>query len=223
MTGAASGREPVRAVIFDLDGVIVSTDDLHSQAWRELADDLGIPFPRELADSLRGISRMDSLDRLLGPRRDEFSAGQRAAFAARKDARYRELLSRLSPADIAPGALRLLSELRAAGVPVAIASSSRNALTILGRIGLADAFDAVTDGTRIAHSKPDPEVFLLAAAGLSVRPSGCLVVEDADAGVEGAHAAGMRVMGVGPASSRLDIDLRAPDLSSVHATDLLSA
>ena len=106
---------------------------------------------------------------------------------------------------------------------MAIGSSSRNALTILERIGLVDAFDAIADGTQITHSKPDPEVFLLAAADLGVLPVACLVVEDADAGVEAARAAGMRVMGMGPAAVRLDVDLRAPDLSAVHADDLLSA
>jgi len=215
-----STRAPVRAVIFDLDGVIVSTDELHYRAWKEIADALGIPFDRDRNVRLRGVSRMDSLELLLGDRAGSRTAEDKAALATRKNARYRELLGELSPGDVLPGVAAVLAELRARHVLLAVGSSSRNTEAILERVGLTEAFDAVADGTRISRSKPDPEVFLLAAADLGVEPSECLVVEDADAGVTAARAAGMRVVGVGAASANAGADDRlasAADLLTLEA------
>ena len=215
-----STRAPVRAVIFDLDGVIVSTDELHYRAWKEIADALGIPFDRDRNVRLRGVSRMDSLELLLGDRAGSRTAEDKAALATRKNARYRELLGELSPGDVLPGVAAVLVELRARHVLLAVGSSSRNTEAILERVGLTEAFDAVADGTRISRSKPDPEVFLLAAADLGVEPSECLVVEDADAGVTAARAAGMRVVGVGAASANAGADDRlasAADLLTLEA------
>ena len=214
-------RAALRAVIFDLDGVLVSTDELHYQAWKRLADEEGIPFDREINQRLRGVSRMASLEIMLERAPRHYTAAQKQALAERKNATYRALLERLTPADILPGALALLHALRQQGVRLAVASSSKNCRFILQRIGLEDFFDAVVDGNDITRSKPDPEVFLLAAQRLGVRPEHCLVVEDAVAGVEAAHAGGMRAMGVGHAASEPRADLRAESLAQVTAEDIL--
>lgn len=214
---------PVRAVIFDLDGVIVSTDEFHYLAWKELADSEGIGFDREINHRLRGVSRMASLDIILERAGKPYTLAQREAMAERKNARYRELLNRLTSRNILPGVLVLLARLRERGVKVAIASSSRNTPRILERTGLAQAFDAVADGSDITRSKPDPEVFLLAARRLGVPPRRCLVVEDAAAGVEGAHAGGMRCLAVGSAAGHALADLSAPDLRSIEVDRLLAS
>lgn len=213
----------IQAVIFDLDGVIVSTDELHYRAWRSLADGLGIPFGREENERLRGVSRMESLEIVLekwdgAP----FTAGEKRAMAEAKNSVYRESLANLTGADILPGVLALLDGLGRRGIPIAIGSSSRNAAAILSALGLADRFNAVADGTHISRSKPDPEVFLLAARLLGAEASRCLVVEDAEAGVEAAVRAGMPVLAVGSARNHPMVTMGSRDLASISIEDLLS-
>lgn len=157
-----------KGVIFDLDGVICSTDELHYLAWKEIADRCQIPFDREMNDQLRGVSRMESLERILSHGRGEWTQEQKRRLAEEKNARYRELLGTLSEKDILPGVPETLQALRARGLALAIGSSSKNAVVILERLGLSGWFDAVADGTQIKRSKPDPEVFLLAANKLGL-------------------------------------------------------
>lgn len=213
---------PIIAVIFDLDGVIVCTDEYHYLAWRRLADDEGIPFDRQTNERLRGVSRMRSLDILLEAADRTYTDQQKAAMADRKNACYVAMIQALTPSDVLPGALTIIDELKARGVAVAVASSSRNAGTILDRIGLPDAFDAVVDGNGISRSKPDPQVFLLAAERLGVCPANCLVVEDAHAGVDAGLAAGMRVLAVGSAAAHPGAALRMADLSKATVDQLLN-
>lgn len=212
---------PLLAVLFDLDGVIVSTDQLHFRAWKRLANEEGIPFNQHDNERLRGVSRMESLEILLEKAATPYSDAQKEAMAERKNNFYRESLKSLSPADILPGVLDVLKHLRHRGIRVAIGSSSKNAGPILQAIGLENAFDVVVDGTHIYRSKPDPEVFLLAAKRLDVAPANCLVVEDADAGIEAALAAGMPVLAVGSAASHPKATFRAPDLASTEIAGLL--
>jgi beta-phosphoglucomutase len=207
----------LRAVIFDLDGVIVSTDECHYQGWRRLAEEEGIPFTREDNHRQRGVSRMESLEVLLEKAPRSYSGAEKQEMAARKNGYYCALLGSLSAADILPGVRAVMDRLRARGIRVAIGSSSRNAGLILERIGLAGAFDAVADGNDITRSKPDPEVFLVAARKLAVPPAACLVVEDAEAGVDAARAAGMRCLAVGAAQNAPGADYRAPDLKAFSA------
>ncbi len=211
----------IQAVIFDLDGVIVSTDEFHFLAWQQLAQEKGIPFSREDNEKLKGVSRMESLEIILqrGPR--TFSDQAKEQMAERKNSFYRDMLKKLTPADVLPGVLQFLQDLRARKIRAAIGSSSKNAVPILKAIGLADAFEAVADGTQIKKSKPHPEVFLLAASLLSVPPQRCLVVEDAEAGVEAGLAAGMRVLAVGSASSLPKATFRAKDLSHISSDQVL--
>ncbi len=189
----------IKAVIFDLDGVIVSTDEFHYQAWKKMSDEEGIPFNHTINNRLRGVSRMESLNIILERAEREYTAEEKQALAERKNEYYKQSLVQLTPDDLLPGAKRAIDELKQRKVKIAIGSSSKNTPTILKQIGLADAFDAVADGNDITHSKPDPEVFLLAASKLGIPPEECLVVEDAEAGVQAAIAGGMNVAAVGDA------------------------
>jgi len=213
----------IRGVIFDLDGVLVTTDELHYRAWKELADAEGIQFDRRINDRLRGVSRMESLGILLERSPRTYSEAEKAALAERKNARYRELLQSLTPADVLPGARETLAGLHTRGVRTAVASSSRNAAAILERTGLAGAFDAAVDGNDIRHSKPHPEVFLLAARRLGLPPAECLVVEDAMAGIVAGRRAGMAVFGIGTPETLPGVRNLATDLAHVTVDELLRA
>lgn len=189
------------AVIFDLDGVICFTDHYHFLAWKALADSLNIPFDETKNDRLRGVSRMASLEIVLeeysGP---ELSEEEKVALATRKNDLYRTYLQSMTTADLADEVRDTLSTLRKKGLKLAIGSSSKNTPLILERIGLAGYFDAVSDGNNITRSKPDPEVFLTAAEMLGLAPEQCLVVEDAEAGVQAAISGGFHSAGLGPAA-----------------------
>ena len=186
-------------VIFDLDGVICSTDEYHYMAWKALADRLGIPFDRDRNNLLRGVSRMSSLEIILAQADKTYSDAEKTALANEKNELYRSLLSNMSPSDLPEDVLKTLQYLQAQGLKLAIGSSSRNTPFILERLGLEDFFDAVSDGNCISHSKPHPEVFLKAASMLSLEPCNCLVVEDAHAGVEAAVAGGFDCAAIGDA------------------------
>lgn len=188
-----------QAIIFDLDGVLCSTDEYHYRAWKALADRLGIPFDRARNSLLRGVSRMDSLEIILEKSPVRYSPAEKTAFAEEKNTLYRQLLSRMSPADLAPDTAGALERLRSAGLRLAVGSSSKNTAFILSRLGLGDFFNAVADGNCITRSKPDPEVFLRAADMLGLAPAVCLVVEDAHAGVEAARRGGFDCAAMGDA------------------------
>ena len=192
----------MKAIIFDLDGVIISTDEQHYQGWRALADRLEIHFDREVNNRFRGVSRMACMDIIEEISGRTFTQEEKVAHATWKNDYYRSLLGEMSSADLSAEVKSTLDALRAKGLKLAIGSSSKNAKFILERIGLADYFDAISDGTNIARSKPDPEVFLKAAEFLGLEPADCLVVEDAVAGVEAAHAGGMKAAAVGDAASK---------------------
>ncbi len=188
-----------KGIIFDLDGVICSTDEYHYQAWKALAVRLGIPFDRKRNNLLRGVSRMASLEIILEQSSHAYTAEEKAAFAEEKNVLYRQLLARMSPADLSDNVKDTLRALRKIDLKLAIGSSSKNTPFILERIGLGDFFDAVADGNCITHSKPHPEVFLKAAEMLGCAPRDCLVVEDAHAGVEAAVAGGFDCAAIGDA------------------------
>lgn len=192
----------LRGIIFDLDGVIVSTDEQHYLGWQALADRLGIPFSREVNSRFRGVSRMACMNILEELGGKHYTDSEKIAYADWKNEYYRELLDQMSSADLSQEVRSTLDALRARGLKLAVGSSSKNAKFILQRIGLSDYFDAVSDGTNISRSKPDPEVFLKAAEYLGLTPSDCLVVEDAVSGVEAAHAGGMKAATVGDAAGR---------------------
>lgn len=211
----------VRAVIFDLDGVLVTTDDCHFQAWKQMAEENGIPFSRQDNERLRGVSRMASLDIVLEKAKRHYSEAEKLALAMRKNDLYVDLISALTQDAVLPGAIETVRALKQDKMKVAIGSSSKNTRTILKRLDMADLFDAVADGNQISNSKPDPEVFLLAASKLAILPEYCIVVEDADAGVEAALRGGMRVLGVGSASRNPSATWRAQTLDDIDLAALV--
>ena len=179
-----------KGIIFDLDGVICSTDEYHYLAWKALADRLNIPFDRERNNLLRGVSRAASLNIILEKSDQTYTDEEKAALAEEKNTLYRELLGNMSTADLSDDVKITLEALRKTDLKLAIGSSSKNTPFILEQIGLRNFFDAIADGNCITHSKPSPEVFLKAAEMISLPPQNCLVVEDARAGVEAAIAGG---------------------------------
>lgn len=189
------------AVIFDLDGVICSTDEYHYLAWKKMADSMNIYFDRTINNRLRGVSRMESLEIILeryeGP---ALSEERKVELATLKNDIYRESLKQMSTADLTDEVRDTLHALRARGLKLAIGSSSKNTPFILGQLGLGDFFDAISDGNNIQRSKPDPEVFLKAAEFLGMTPAQCLVVEDAVSGAQAGKAGGFQVACVGDAS-----------------------
>ena len=188
-------------VIFDLDGVICFTDHYHYLAWKALADSLGIDFDEKKNDRLRGVSRMESLEIVLeGYKGPALSQEEKVALAEKKNSLYRQSLQTMTPKDLPDEVRDTLNALRARGLKLAIGSSSKNTPLILERIGLAGFFDAVSDGNNIQRSKPDPQVFTMAAEMLGLQPDKCLVVEDALAGLQAAAAGGFDSAGLGPAA-----------------------
>lgn len=189
----------MKGIIFDLDGVIVHTDNFHYLAWKSIADQLGIHFDQQINNRLRGVSRMQSLDIILEQSSVEFSPQQKVELAERKNNIYKQLLQDLTPSDVSPNVVSTLRQLKQ-HYQLAIGSSSKNAKSILNYVGLIDMFDAISDGTNIVNTKPDPEVFLKAAQYLCLLPHQCVVVEDAVAGITAGKNANMITIAVGDAS-----------------------
>jgi beta-phosphoglucomutase len=195
----------MKAVIFDLDGVICFTDKYHYRAWKKLADKEGIYFDETINNRLRGVSRMASLDIILEKANKAYSQEEKEQMAQEKNDTYVKLLENMSPADLSDEVKETLDELRNRGYKLAIGSSSKNTKRILKQIGLGDYFDAISDGTNITNSKPDPEVFLKAAEMISEKPEDCLVVEDALAGIEAAYRGGFKSAGIGEAATHAHV------------------
>jgi beta-phosphoglucomutase len=210
-----------KGVIFDLDGVIVTTDEYHYQAWRQIADEIGVPFDRKANERLRGVSRMDCMEIVLEKMPGRYSSAEKEALAEKKNATYRAMLSQLSPDNCFEGAKQLLYDLKKIGVKIAIGSSSRNAPLILQKIGLSELFDVIADGNQITKSKPNPEVFLLAARRMGFLPEDCVVIADADAGIDAALAAGCKAVGVGFASNNPNAHLRVRSIKDITVKQLI--
>lgn len=208
----------VEGVIFDLDGVLTDTAEFHYLGWQRLADEEGILFDREINEGLRGVSRRDSLLRLLNGREEPEERLQ--AMMTRKNQYYVELIRSITPANLLPGVAELLKELRAAGIKIGLGSASKNAQDVIERLGIASYMDAIADGNSVSHSKPAPDVFLHAAAQLGIKPAHCVVVEDAASGIEAAMRAGMWSVGLGPVERVGQADLVLANLSNVHWADV---
>jgi len=212
----AAARLPrrLKAVIFDLDGVIADTAVVHHAAWHQLAQELGLPFDDATGERMKGVDRLGSLDILLERADRAYAEHERLALADRKNGYYREQIERFGPDQLLPGARDAITAARAAGLKVGLASASRNAPLLLERLGIADLFDHVVDAAHIARSKPDPEIFLAAARGLGVEPHECLGVEDAAAGVDSILAAGMAAVAVGDSPALAHADARIPNVAA---------
>ncbi|MGN0465713.1 MAG: beta-phosphoglucomutase [Lachnospiraceae bacterium] len=199
-----------KAIIFDLDGVICHTDKYHYQAWKKIADELGIYFDETINNRLRGVSRMESFDIILERYDGDMSQEEKSLYTTKKNEVYKELLKNMSPDDLSSEVKDTLDKLRESGLKLAIGSSSKNAKFILGQLGLGQFFDAISDGNNITNSKPDPEVFVKAAQYVGEDVKDCLVVEDAKAGLEAAIAGGMDCAAIG--------DAVASGLATFHLT-----
>jgi beta-phosphoglucomutase len=202
----------MQAALFDLDGVIVDTAKFHYLAWRELANGLGFDISEEQNEQLKGISRMESLERILKMGGVTLSEDEKVRLATIKNARYVDMIKQIDASEILRGAKEYLLELRARGVKIALGSASKNAEIILKNLGILPLFDAVIDGNKVSKSKPNPEVFLLGAEALGVAPAACVVYEDAAAGVEAAKGGGMYAVGIGHAENLPGADIVVPGL-----------
>lgn len=210
----------MQALIFDLDGVIVDTAVYHYKAWKQLANSLGFDFTAEQNESLKGVSRTDSLQRILEWGEVEKSDEEKEELAALKNSWYVEMIRRMTPAEILPGTRELIEEARRAGKKIALGSASKNSGLILERTGLSHLFDAIVDGNTVARSKPNPEVFLQAAIAVNVLPAKCVVFEDAIAGIEAARRAGMKSVGIGEAEVLIEADLVVRGLNEITLADV---
>lgn len=187
----------IKAIIFDLDGVLVDTAKYHYLAWNKLAAELNIDFSVEDNERLKGVSRMKSLDIILGIGCITLDSVTKLHLAQKKNSWYVEYISKLTPDDILPGVIPFIKSIKNSNVKIALGSASKNSMLILNKLNLTDYFDAIIDGTKVFKAKPDPEVFLKGAEALKVLPCQCIVFEDAEAGVEAAINAGMHCIGIG--------------------------
>lgn len=207
-----------KAFIFDLDGVITDTAELHYLAWQQLADEEGLSFNREINERLRGVSRRASLEIILN--NQTRAENDLEALMERKNSYYVDRLNSITHRDILPGIEHFLLELRAKRIKISLASASKNALPILHHLGLYPLFDAVADGWSVERSKPAPDVFIYAAGQLGINTRECVVVEDAEAGIIAARQAGMRVIGIGPQERTVLANWRFNDTQSLTLSHL---
>ena len=210
----------IKAYIFDLDGVLVDTARFHYLAWKSLADRLGFEFTESDNERLKGVSRMASLEILLEIGKMAATDIQKLEYAAEKNALYLEYIEKMTPEDILPGVREFLGEVKKSGILIGLGSVSKNARSILAKTAITDFFDAIVDGNIITHAKPDPEVFLTGAKMLNMPPAQCVVFEDAVAGVEAAHRAGMKCVGVGDPDILEKADMIIPGFENFKMKDL---
>ena len=214
--------QEMRAAIFDLDGVIVDTAKYHYLAWKRLAHELGFDFTETDNERLKGVSRVRSLEILLEIGGLTVDETVRSELAARKNDWYVDYIRNMDASEILPGAAEYLQGLRIRGVRIALGSASKNAPLILERLGISSLFDAVVDGNKVSKAKPDPDVFLCAAQTLKIPPGDCVVFEDAEAGIEAAHRAGMTAVGIGKPSLLKEADAVVAGLHQLFMLTLIS-
>jgi beta-phosphoglucomutase len=213
----------IKAVLFDLDGVLVSTDEYHYYSWKKLSEEEGFGFfDHEFNHKFRGVARMECIEIITKASGKHYTPEQKQELADRKNRYFVESLSTVTTEVLLPGALSTLKELRKRGIKVAVASNSRNAKTIIDQSQIKELLDTIVDGFDITNSKPDPEVFLLAAKNVDIPPAQCLVVEDAVAGIESARRAGMKALGIGTKERLPNANIVIPNLAAISVDDLLN-
>lgn len=205
-----------KALIFDMDGVITDSVELHYRAWKRLTDELGVPFERAVNETLRGLSRRDSLDIIFHGQ----ALGEKDAQALmdRKNGYFLELVADITPADVLPGVREFIAQGRALGLSIALGSASQNAHTVLQKLGMLDAFDVIGHGNSVTRTKPAPDIFLWVAEQLKVAPCDALVIEDGAAGIEAALTGGFYTLGVGHS----DVNRAHITLPTLAGADLLN-
>jgi len=211
----------IKGIIFDLDGVLVTTDEYHFRSWQKISAEEGIYFTWEMNNNFRGVGRMECVDILVSKSNKKYTQEEKNNIAIRKNNYFAESLQNLEASVIMPGTLNILIALRNRGIKIGVGSNSRNARSIIEKLNMQDMFDVITDGFDIKNSKPDPEVFLLTAKRLGLENNECIVVEDAVAGIEAAHAAGMRALGIGTADRLTKAEKVVKNLSEITVDELL--
>jgi len=216
-------HQEIQALIFDLDGEITDTAKYHYEAWKQLAEELGIHFDLEFNEQLKGIDRMASLEKILSQLPDggaAFTLEQKQEWAERKNNNYQGLIQSVDESEILPGILELFHDLKQAGIPIGLASASRNAGTLLRQLKVESYIHVIADPESVAHGKPAPDIFLKAAEALGVDPRYCVGVEDAEAGVQAIKSAGMFAVGVGDAEILSKADYIVPETSKLSLSDI---
>mgnify|MGYP001133859190 FL=1 len=210
--------------IFDLDGVITDTAKFHYQAWKALADSLGISIDETFNETLKGISRMDSLDRILahGHRENAFTPAEKEALAQQKNDHYVQLLEHLTTEDVLPGVVPLLQQAQARHIPCALASASKNAPLILEKLGVRAYFATIVDPDSLSKGKPDPEIFLAAADSIGVLPQNAIGFEDAQSGIDGLKAAGIYAVGLSASQPLIGADMQVSEMTELSVDALLN-
>lgn len=210
----------VRGIIFDMDGVIARTDELHYQSWKRLGDEENVPFTHQNYDDMRGLVREDSLRHFIALAPYDAKA-RYDDWMARKNHYFAEVMQTITPDDVLPGVVDLLDDAHAAGLRVGVGSSSRNAKPVLTKLGLIDRFSVVGDGYTVTRPKPNPDIFLWAAGGLGLKPTEALVLEDAQAGIDAARTGGFYAIGVRDAEMD-NAHAVIPSLANVSLENLLA-
>lgn len=210
----------INAFILDLDGVLTDTSVMHEKAWRKLAQEEGIAFNDDMSNDLRGVSRRESLNIILKNSNKTYSEDEIQKLMEKKNTYYNQNLEELTPKNIIPGVAALIDLLRTEKYLIAVASASKNALKVLKKIGLRDCFDVITEGNELTKSKPDPQIFILTANKLHQSPENCIVIEDAQSGIESANAGGFFSIGIGP-DSRFNDKNNKPSLRFDSILDLI--
>ncbi len=213
-------RRKIEAFIFDLDGVLTDTAEYHYQSWKLLCKEQGIPFDRKINEKLRGVSRRKSLEIILGDQK--VSPGKFSEMLERKNNYYRESIKNISKKDLFPGVEKVLEELKGKGIKLALGSSSKNARPVIEGLGVKDFFEAIADGNSVEKAKPAPDIFLFAAEKLGVVPENCVVVEDAEAGIEAALTAGMFVVGIGPWERVGKSHIHFPEIGEINLDEIFA-
>lgn len=210
--------------IFDLDGVITDTAKFHYQAWKALADSLGISIDETFNETLKGINRMDSLDRILahGHRENAFTPAEKEALAQQKNDHYVQLLEHLTTEDVLPGVVPLLQQAQARHIPCAVASASKNAPLILEKLGVRAYFATIVDPDSLSKGKPDPEIFLAAADSIGVLPQNAIGFEDAQSGIDGLKAAGIYAVGLSASQPLIGADMQVSEMTELSVDALLN-
>lgn len=213
-----------KGFVFDLDGVITDTAKYHYIAWKELASEIGIEIDLKFNEQLKGISRMDSLERILtlSNKNDAYTEVEKEALATKKNTHYVQLLQSLTPDDLLPGVKTFLDEAKAKNIPCAIASASKNAPFILDKLGVMQDFDTIVDPATLKKGKPDPEIFIQAALALGIEPAEAVGFEDAQAGIDGIKAAGMYAVGVYSGEELHGADVIVEKLTDLNIDELLA-
>jgi len=214
-------KAQLKAILFDLDGVIVDTAKYHYLAWKKLADREGIYFDEKINERLKGVSRMASLEIILERSNRDYSEEEKFQMTEVKNNWYREMIGQLKPDEILPGVTEFLSSLKMNGIKSAICSASKSAAFIIDKLGITQYFDTIVGGQDITKSKPDPEVFLVAAERLNVLPDECVVFEDAYAGIEGAKRGGMKAVGLGDPNILTNADVVYKNMTEVTLEKVL--